>query len=264
MPVAVRRLLLLVVCIVVQISCGPRDDRLRRGREVVQAMGERIASLDRFSVTTAEVRDARRPNKPQLTITRVTTVRRPDRMHFRTTGSEETEGWYDGRRLTLAMHGERVFAQARMPETLDRAHDSATERYGVSLVGADLLYSRPDRALLSGSATGGYVGVEQVDGRACDHVAFKDSGVEWELWIEQGDNPLPRRMRVRYTGGKPRQADVRFVEWVAKPDAPDQLFRPSLPADYEGIAMIQRAAILPHVEAPAATSGEKPATGVKP
>ena len=36
MPGTVRHLLLLVVCIVAQISCGPRDGRLRHGRDVVR------------------------------------------------------------------------------------------------------------------------------------------------------------------------------------------------------------------------------------
>jgi hypothetical protein len=96
---------------------------------------------------------------------RETTVRRPDRLHSRVSGDRQNELWYDGRRFTLALHDQKVFGQARAPETLDRALDAIEERYGVSAPFADYAYSAPAKALLTSTTTGGWVGREAVDGQ---------------------------------------------------------------------------------------------------
>ena len=53
--------------------------------------------------------------------------------------------------------------------------DALQERFGFYLR-ADLLYSNPAHALLTDTTTGGWVGRETIDGKACDHVAFQDRG----------------------------------------------------------------------------------------
>jgi len=43
-------------------------------------------------------------------------------------------------------------------------------------------------------ATAGFVvGQSTVDGVRCDHLAFRSGVVDWQIWIEVGDRPLPRK-----------------------------------------------------------------------
>ncbi len=93
------------------------------------------------------------------------------------------ESWYDGKKLTVAVQQEKVFAQAPMPETIDRTLDALAERYDMALPLADLFYSNPAKALLSDTTTGGYAGTENVGETPCHHLAFRDVGVEWEVWL---------------------------------------------------------------------------------
>ena len=114
----------------------------------------------------------------------------------------------------------------------------------------DLFFSSPEKALLSDSTTGGYVGRETVDGTACVHLAFKDVGSEWELWLPEQGEPLPKRFKVVQTHrtGQP-VTDVTFKEWNLTPSITDATFVPKVPADYEGIAVVQRAAAVKHMAA---------------
>jgi hypothetical protein len=130
-------------------ACGPREprtdaERLARGKEIVEKMSARLGSAKALTVTTREVREEIRANgQPRTrTLTRETALRRPDRVYFKTSGDAENEGWYDGVGLTFVMHGNKVFAQARMPETLDKVFDSMHERYGVAAPVADVFVSR--------------------------------------------------------------------------------------------------------------------------
>ena len=96
--------------------------------------------------------------------TGVYTMRRPDRFYTKTTGGRGLEAWYNGKTLTIAMHADKVFAQAPMPETIDRTLDALAERYDMPLPMGDLFYGSAEKALLSDTTTGGYAGTEDVGG----------------------------------------------------------------------------------------------------
>jgi hypothetical protein len=233
------------------VACGgsrePATDaeRLARGRELVQQMSARLAAVPAISVTTKEVRDAVRASgkKEQLSLTGVYTVRRPDRFHTSMTGGRGLESWYNGKTLTIASHPHKVFAQAPMPETIDRTLDALAERYDMALPIGDLFYGSAEKALLSDTTKGGYVGTENVSDTPCAHLAFQDVGVEWELWLPERGDQLPKRLKVvqKSRSGQP-VVDVTFTAWNLAPPVDDKTFVPKVPADYEGIAVLQRAA----------------------
>jgi hypothetical protein len=181
--------------------------------------------------------------KAQLSQTGVYTVRRPDRFYAKMTGGLGLESWYNGKTLTVAAHPHKVFAQAPMPESIDRALDALAERYDMALPMGDLLYSSAEKALLSDTTTGGYVGTENVGDTPCSHLAFQDTGVDWEIWLPVQGEPLPKRLKVvqKKRTGQP-VIDLTFTAWNLAPQVSDATFVPKVPADYEGIALLQRAA----------------------
>ena len=232
------------------VACGPREpatdgERLARGRELVHQMSARLAAATEVSVTTREVRDvvAGSGGKVQVSQTGVYTVRRPDRFYAKVTGGLGLESWYNGKTLTVAAHNDKVFAQAPMPDTIDRTLDALAERYDMALPMGDLLYSSAEKALLSDTTTGGYVGTESVGDTPCSHLAFQDVGVDWEIWLPVKDEPLPKRLKVvqKRRTGQP-VVDLTFTAWDFAPQVSVATFVPKVPADYEGIALVQRAA----------------------
>jgi hypothetical protein len=237
-------------------------ERLARGRETVERMSAKLGSAHTFSVTTSETRDQvmSTGNVQQVKLTRQTVLRRPDRLYFQTSGAIENEGWYDGVGLTLVIHKEKVFGQARMPETLDRALDSMNERYGIPMPLADFLYSNAAKALLADTTTGGWLARDQIDGKAADHLSFKDTGVNWEIWIAATGDPLPLRLVASFPDNKRlRKVDATFTNWNFAPEIAADRFDPNVPKDYEGIAVIQRAAITRNMS----DEGRTPVPGVK-
>jgi hypothetical protein len=152
-------------------SSGAGGDSLARGKQVVQRMSDALAAAPAFTVTTHETLDAVQGggNVVHLTLDHQITLRRPDRLFVQTTGDHRNEAWYDGTGVTIVSHEDKVFGQARMPETIDRTIDALHERYGFYVPGSDMYYSNPAHALLTDTTTGGWVGVETIDGQACDH-----------------------------------------------------------------------------------------------
>ena len=251
------------------VSCGHKEpttdaEQLARGRELVQQMSKRLATATELTVTTTEQRDVvrRSGTKDRVSLTGVYTLRRPDRFHTTLTGGKGLESWYDGKKLTVAVQEEKVFSQAPMPETIDRTLDALAERYDMALPLADLFYSNPAKALLSDTTTGGYAGTENVGETPCHHLAFRDVGVEWEVWLPLQGEPLPTRFKTvgKHRTGQP-VTEVTFKNWNLAPQTSDATFTPSVPAEYEGIAILQRAAAVK--TASASTTAPEPGAPAK-
>jgi hypothetical protein len=192
----VARYGLVLMTAVTLTACGSKEpstdaDRLARGRELVQQMSARLAAVQSLSVTTTETRDRVRSSgrREAISVAGTYTMRRPDRFYTQMTGGPGLESWYNGKTVTIASHPEKVFAQAPMPDTIDRTLDALAERYDMALPLSDLFYSSPAKALLSDTTTGGYAGREQVGGTSCVHLSFKDVGVDWELWLTGRASP---------------------------------------------------------------------------
>jgi hypothetical protein len=248
-------------------ACGQREpttdaERLARGRELVQQMSARLAAATELTVATTEVREVVRSSgaKQSVSLTGVYTMRRPDRFHSKLAGGRGIESWYDGKKMTVAVHQDKLFAQARMPETIDRTLDALAERYDMALPLGDLFYSSPAKALLSDTTTGGYAGTENVGDTPCYHLAFHDVGVDWEVWLPSQGEPLPKRFKTVNTKrtGQPL-TDVTFTTWNFAPQTSDATFTPSMPAEYEGIAMLQRVAAVKSAGAAPAPEPDAPA-----
>ena len=67
----------------------------------------------------------------------------------------------------------------------------AEQKYDLDFPLADLFYWGTDKADLEDIKSSTYVGPSWVGGAACDHYAFRQQGVDWQLWIERGEAPLP-------------------------------------------------------------------------
>ena len=266
-PRILTRCALVLLAAVTLTACGTREpatdaDRLTRGRQLVQQMSAALAGANAVSVTTAETRERVRLSgrKDTVSLTAAYTMRRPNGFYIKMTGGPGLESWYNGKTVTIASHPEKVFAQAPMPETIDRTLDALAERYDMALPLSDLFYVSPEKALLSDTTTGGYAGREQVGGTPCVHLAFKDVGSEWELWLPEKGAPLPRRFKVvqKARRGEP-VTDVTFSDWNLAPSVTDATFVPHVPAEYEGIAILQRAAAIKHTAPAGVPQGPAPA-----
>jgi hypothetical protein len=126
---------LLVIAVAACERREPSTDaeRLARGRQIVDAMSAKLGAAGQFTVALRGTRDSvrRSGESESVSFTDVITVRRPDRLHSRMTGEKrDVETWYDGSLATVAGHRDKVFAQARMPETIDRTLDALAERLG--------------------------------------------------------------------------------------------------------------------------------------
>jgi hypothetical protein len=128
------------------------------------------------------------------------TVRRPDRMLVDLTGDDgSTKLFYDGKRVVLFGVETKKYATLAVPNTIQGMLETVVGKRGVDFPLADLLTDAPDKAFLLGITSGREVGTATIDGVPCRHLLFtQPPGIELELWVEQNDRALPRRLIITY------------------------------------------------------------------
>ena len=90
---------------------------------------------------------------------------------------------------------------------------------------ADLLYADPYAVLMAGVTYGRYLGLHQAAGVACHHLAFSQDTIEWQIWIDAGDKPLPRKLVISYVQepGEPQYSAI-IRRWSLESEVPEGLF----------------------------------------
>lgn len=126
-----------------------------------------------------------------------TTLSRPDKIRMtRTGGFADVELVYDGK--TLSLYGKNLNAVAKLPMTgsLDEVIDTLRDGIGLDAPAADLLSSNPNDIMMSNVTDAKDLGSGVIGGIECDHLAFRTTDADWQIWITQGDRPRPCRFTI--------------------------------------------------------------------
>ena len=158
-----------------------------------------LAATKQFSVvtdTTIEVVPAD-GQKLQFGQRVAVTVQRPNKMRAERIGELISQTfYYDGQTLSVNLPDYKYYAKAAVPATLDGMLDTARDKLSVIAPGADFVYANAYERLTDGLTSAYVVGKAVIDGARCDHVAFRNAEVDWQVWIEEGAKPVPRKFIV--------------------------------------------------------------------
>jgi hypothetical protein len=133
-------------------------------------------------------------------------VQGPDRLRVEVDGDiKHRNYYYDGKVLTMWAPDQQVYSQVDAPPTLDALVQGLLAG-GVELPLIDMLYQGHAGNLAEGAKAGVLVGQTTTDGVATDHLAFRQADVDWQLWVDRGEQALPRKLLVttRYAVGEPQ------------------------------------------------------------
>ncbi|PSB14319.1 hypothetical protein C7B76_16660 [filamentous cyanobacterium CCP2] len=201
--------------------------------EVLQFMSAYLAETEAFSVNADidfEV-VATDGQKLQLSSFATAIVQRPDKFRIQRQGVvADAEFIFDGETLTLYGNRNNVYTQLEVPGTVDDAIRAFELETGIPVPGADLLFTDPYPILSTGVSSSTYVGTAYVNGIECHHLAFREDEVDWQLWVQTGDTPLPMKYVVtsKWVTAAP-QYEIRLRDWNTNPLINEEQFAFSAP-----------------------------------
>lgn len=153
-------------------------------------------------------------------------VQRPNKLRADRFGDlVEQSFYYDGKTLTLLNKDTGHYASVAAPDTLEGMLDYARESLDIVAPAGDLLYKNAYEILMT-DVTGGFVvGKGVVEGVRCDHLAFRAPHVDWQIWIQEGKQPLVRKLVItsRDVTNAP-QFTVVATRWNLNPKFTDKTF----------------------------------------
>ena len=151
---------------------------------------------------------------------------RPDKLHaHRVAGHADVELFFDGK--TVSVYGKHIngYAQYDAPGSVDQLIETLREGQGVALPGADLLLSNSYEVLSAGIMEAKHIGRGVVDGRECEHLAFRNFYTDWQLWVEAGEEHIPRKMVITSkTMNSAPQYTLRIKDWETGVEPPPDAF----------------------------------------
>ena len=176
--------------------------------QALHKMGAFLRDQQKFSVRAIMTTDdlLASGQKVQFNGTVELMVRRPDRLRMDIRSDRRDQRlFYDGKSFTIFDEPAGYYASFQAPPTLAELKDVTEKRYGIDMPLADLFYWGTEHDGTADVTGATKVGVSTVAGTACDHYAFRQKDVDWELWIEQGNtrcraswsSPPPRKRRAR-------------------------------------------------------------------
>jgi hypothetical protein len=133
--------------------------------------------------------------------------------------------FYDGKTFTEYSPTTGFYATVPAPPTNGEALAAMYKNYGISLPLADLFRWSDPNGTRDDSLTSAYqVGTATLDGVPTDHYAFREGNTDWELWVQQGDQPLPRKLVIVDRSDAARPTFAARLDWKVNPPLGDQDF----------------------------------------
>ncbi len=217
---------------------------------VLKNMSEYLAHAGRFSVTVRDGYDVVQESEQKIesgklrivTVSCPDRLRRPDHLRIEVERSDGQKDLviFDGKDMTIYTANHNIYATTSKPGTLDQAIKYALDdlkiRMPLALMFLSTLPSEPDNLGVSAD----YVEKTTIRDVPCDHLAVRTAGgVDFQVWIAQGREPLPRRIVITYKDerGQP-QFWADFSNWNLAPDVSDALFAFTPPNGAERIQFL--------------------------
>lgn len=238
----------------------------KEARAILIRMAEFMARTGSFSVSVRNSYDVYQKSgqKIEFSEMRTITVARPDRLRIEV---EESSGdrqmlLFDGKELTMATPTRNVYAKTPKPGVIDDAINYFTSDLGVKVPFSVLLQTSAPKKIDQITQTLDYVERTTIFGVPAHHLAGRTANVDYQIWIADGDRPLPQRLVLTYRKEKGQpQFRAQFSDWNTVAETPDSLFAFVPSAGMHKIAFLKQ---LPKVSARKSVKPVKVRKATKP
>lgn len=260
-PQVAQRLTYLTLVALMPLTPVAAQSEADKAMDILLGMTDFVARQPHFSVALHSSYDAVQADgqKIEFAETRRLLLARPDRLRVEL---EESDGLhhqltYNGSRISLATPQRQVYAQADQPGTVDDAVRFFIRELDMRLPFAVLLVSNASEELKRRTRQLAYVEQTRLAGETVHHLAGRTDSADYQVWIRDGDSPLPVRLVLTYPDaeGEP-QFRADFRDWDLNPTISAEAFVFTPPADARQIPFASQ---LPGSVTPAPGNATAPA-----
>jgi hypothetical protein len=162
--------------------------------KILKRMTDHLGSLKHFSVHTQVTLEdwLDTGHRIDLDVSASVIIERPNKLRAERRGdSIDQTFYYDGKTLTLYSPRDKVYATEPAPTTIEGLLDYARESLGLIIPAADLVYRNAFELLTEDVNFAVMLEKTVIGGITCDHLLFSRPGVNFQVWVADGPEPLP-------------------------------------------------------------------------
>lgn len=184
-------------------------------------MGAALRAMQSFEVvsdaTTETVYDGN--HKLQSLMRTTYTVQFPDRMTIDMRGDRtHRRVYYDGKRMTLVALKAGKYVTFPVQGSVSDVLAAAYEDYGLEFPLQDLFRWGSPNSDVVRPTTGFRVGDAMIGDTRVSHYSFRQPGVDFQVWLEDGAQALPRKMVITNTEHPAQPQYVAYFRWNRAPE----------------------------------------------
>ena len=213
--------------------------------QALKDMGAHLQSLQRFRVATSlsGERVLADGQKLQHSATARMDVQRPNKLRARMTSARsERQLIFDGKTVTLYTPAQKYYSTVDFTGTLADLVEQLEERYGIEVPLSDLFVWGTPLAPLDKIDSAMNAGQDFIGDDLCDHYAFRQGKVDWQIWITASGKPLPRKIVITSRADEARPQSVHLIDWNLKPAFGETTFRFTPPKGASKVEIVPRKA----------------------
>jgi hypothetical protein len=196
---------------------------------ILKKMGDFLGKAGKFTVTVRSTHDTVQESGQKIEFGRLLkyTISRPDRFRVDSQDSDGKKATvvFDGKTITAYGERQNVYSSAELTGTMDDAIVYFVRDLKMRLPLAMLFLSKVSEEFQGRVASLAYVETDTLLDVPCDHLAGTTDTVDFQVWVPQTGDPVPRRILITYreTVGEP-QFRAWFADWNFSPDITDASF----------------------------------------
>jgi hypothetical protein len=191
--------------------------QLTGAKAILKAMSDWMSSQKSLELTFDSDIEIITPEveKIQFTNSGSMALVRPDKFRgHRVGGYADVEMVFDGKTASVLGKNANAYAQIEMPGTVDQMITAMRAGHGVAMPFGDFLLSNSYDVLIADVLEAKHIGRGVIDGVECEHLAFRNGETDWQVWVEVGPRPMPRKIVITSkTMAAAPQYSVRIKSW---------------------------------------------------
>jgi hypothetical protein len=208
--------------------------------DALNKMGTYLRSLKALQVDSESTNDDVLDDGEIITDTRSSTLLAvsPNLLRAELKGDDRnTFLFYDGKNFTVYSKINNYYATVPAPPTIHELVDKVDSEYGIEVPLVDLFKWGTDESTIKKITSAIDVGPSTVQGITCEHYAFRQEGIDWQIWIQLGDFPLPRKFVIRTLSDDARPEHTSTLVWNLAPSYNEGAFTFDPPPGAERILL---------------------------
>ncbi len=202
----------------------------------LKAMSAFVGGLKSFRFQTDETLDGAtefhgKDLKVQYSTRRTVSVMRPDKMLISLQGDiSQRMLWLQAGRLTVFDSNAGAWSTMAAMDTLEATMLAVRDQAGMVLPLGALIFGDLSERIQKRAEYALYLGKHDVRGQPAHHVLFAGAGYTWQLWIADGDRPLPIKFVVTDTSTPTQpQYSIWIRDWDSNLRLEESLFEADVP-----------------------------------